>query len=189
MVASWTLFFYPLNTAASADYPAEEESHTLTFSFVTSIFSYLKLTKTFDQEQLNWKVIPPTFPTGLKAASHYPRLLSYPSSTVSLMPIPARLSVSQQEVECALHIEQIVHQACHLNNVAELLVVWQSADKNEHHVKESGCMTVWECIWLLEKQRHSVLVLKRGSGRQSDKQKWLINEVSHGFLMIAFWSA
>lgn len=45
--------------------------------------------------------------------------------------------MSQQEVECALHIEKIVREACHLNNIAELLVSWQSADGNELHVKES----------------------------------------------------
>lgn len=61
--------------------------------------------------------------------------------------------MSQQEVECALHIEQIVREACHLNNVAELLVSCQSADGNEPHVKESDYMSLYRSASGCQKNR------------------------------------
>lgn len=83
--------------------------------------------------------------------------------------------MSQQEVECTLHIEQIVHQPCHLNNVAELLVSCQSADGNEPHVKQSG-YSVLECIWLPEKERGKRRnKIQEVGKRERDKQKCLIN--------------
>ncbi len=61
--------------------------------------------------------------------------------------------MSQQEVECALHIEQIVHQLVILITLLQLFVSCQSADGNEPHVKESTllCIGVHLAPWETEK--------------------------------------
>lgn len=64
----------------------------------------------------------------LKEAWHYPPLLIH--SSFSRPWRRFSLFVSQQEVECAFHIEQIARVACHFNNAAEELASHQNAEGN-----------------------------------------------------------
>lgn len=99
-----------------------------------------KLIKRNQSLQNICQLIPTTFPTSLEGSITLP---TSPLTPPFLNPsCQFLLAVSQQEVECALHIEQIVLKPCHLNNIAELLVSCQTADGNEPHVKESSYMTL-----------------------------------------------
>lgn len=152
----------------------EEESQFIKFYFaVQNVPVALKhfIKKSSRQRRFFFKVsksLPVKFvsysfsPLALKAASYYPLL----SPLFDILEAWFPLGVSQQEVECTLHIEQIVQQPCHLyvSEISLLPKCWRKWAP----VKESDYMSLYRsaCGSLKEKKggkkRNEIPVRKWG---------------------------